>query len=192
MKSYVMISMMNRLFEQLVKSKASEYEADTTSEYFKYNEGIHFCVKVDADCMGFANDDGNTQHQEWICRVIKHFHVIMLYPHKVFVCITDYKIRDIPQTGWTNTSNHNSCWRDGCRDLTSLGFECWDEAFAKVPKDKRPSTKDEGMDMSLDLSIMGGIFEFVSCDVEPDYETDESGYHKKISNIKRIQKTLTY
>lgn len=190
-KSYVIKSIMNRLFEQLVKSKASEYQADKTDEYFKENEGIRFCVKIDADNLGFEND-GNTYHKEWKCRIIRYFHVIMLYPHRIFTCVTDEQhFSTIPQDDWKNTSNHNSCWRNGCDDLISVGYECWEEAFAKVPEEHRKPPMVEGLDYTLDLSIMGNIFEFISCDMESDYDNDSSGYHKKISNIKRIHKKLT-
>lgn len=190
MKAHDAISMINRLFEQLVRSKRSRLFEPENDESFGQNEGVHFCVKIDADSLGFPKDNGNDYHPEWVCRVIKYFHVIILHPNYVFVCLSDVN-NQIPQDGWKNTSNHSSCWRDGCSDLGKIGYDTWCKAFSLIPEDKRPSF-DESVLYSLDLSILGNIFEFVLCDVEPDYETDDSGYHKKISNIKKIQKKLTY
>ena len=85
MKSYTMISIMNQLFEQIVKNRRSEYDTEENIIMpFKENEGIHFCVKVDADNFGYEKD-GNTYHPEWKKRVIKYFHVIMLYPHCILL-----------------------------------------------------------------------------------------------------------
>lgn len=190
-KVYIVKSIMNRLFEQIVKSKTSQHYSKQSDEYFNVNEGIHFRVKIDAHSYGYERD-GNTCRPEWRCHVVKYYHVIMLYPHNIFVCVTDdSNIGVIPPIGWENTSNHNSCWRNGCDTLSGVAYECWEEAFALVPEAHRPSSKDEGVDITLDLSMMGDIFELVSCDIESDYETDASGYFKKISNIIRIKKKLT-
>lgn len=190
MQSYMVISTMNNLFEQLVRDQ-NYYAAknEQAVKVFNNKEGIYFVVEVDSECYGYEKD-GNTHHEEWEGRCYKLMHVLMIYPHFVFVCITDGRTFEIPQTGWKNTSNHSSCWRSGCDELTSLVFNCHNDAHKNVPKNDprvRELRLSDDVNIRLRVSLSGRVFNFV----EADWIYQEDGNHKDIKSVKRISKTIT-
>lgn len=185
MQSYQIIHTMNSLFEVLVQSQNYWDKSEKVSVHtFSGNEGIYFNVMVSSEFSGYE-EDGITYHSEWRGSCVKHFHVIMLYPHYVFTCVTDND--DMPQTGWENTSNHNSGWREGCNRLTRLAFECFDEAYKNAPKRHIPKTRASGVSLRLG-GIFGRVFKFVK--VDKHYSPDQD-YFMEIDAVKEIKKTIT-
>lgn len=187
MKTHAIIHIMNSLFETLVKNQCTDpiHDGGRRMPVFSRNEGIYFKVQVRSEFHGYEKD-GNTHHPEWAGRCTKYFHVLMLYPHCVFTQVTDEYSMDIPQTGWYNTSNHNSCWRSGCDKLTYVMFDCYDEAHKNMPQELFHSRSD---DTSVDLrrNICDGTFSFV----EASWEYQEDDYHMTIKSVKEIKKTIT-
>lgn len=177
MKSYMVIRTMNALFEQLVLNK----------KHFTENEGITFLCTIDAECLGYE-DDGSTQHPEWCGRSIKYIHVIMLKWHSIFVHISDERplFGKFPQSGWENTSNHNSCWRSGADKITRLGFKCWDEAHSNCPEKFTPSTRDESIHFSLEFGCLSNVFKLVKV----EKENIGDGYHYNITKVEEIKSKL--
>ena len=179
MKSREMINVVNGLYERIVKY----------NESFSRNEGICFCIKVDAECYGYEKD-GNTHHEEWEGRDIKYMYIMILRGNQVFTNISSDFSSSIPTLGWKNTSNHDSCWRGGSDELVGLCFDCWDEAFYNCPKKARPSTKNEGLRVALGFGLIEQPFKLVEVTKEPDLSIDDTGYHKKILSVKEIHKTI--
>lgn len=180
MKSYMVINTINTLYEQIVRYNPR----------FSFDEGIYFVCKVDSECYGYE-DDGNTKHEEWCGRSVKWFHAIILNNNQVFTNVSDdFPIFDeIPQDGWTNTSNHDSCWRSGCDKLTSIGFDTWDEAHKNCPEQYRPATKDDGLHFDLSHGI-SKLFKLVEVEKESVYDKNTFGYHNKITKVEEIKKTV--
>jgi len=176
MKSYMIIDMINSLYEQLVHYK----------EEFTRKEGILFLCTIDAECHGYEND-GNTHHEGWQGRCMKYIHVLILNGHQVYTHVEDeYAFGQIPQTGWKNTSNHDSCWRNGSHEITSLGFECWDVAHKNCPKEHRPSTRDQSIRFGLGFGCLGNVFKIVEVEKE-DYG---DGYHYILTKVDEIKSKL--
>lgn len=171
MKLYDAIYTMNRLFEQLVLNINNVGGYYHKCYGFNPTEGIRFSVKIDA---GYKDRYDR-----------KYFHVIMLSHKNIFTSISD--ISDIDdEMIWKNTSNHVSCWRDdGCRDLHKLCQQVYATVTAGTPEKQLPSIASV-VDISLDLSISGNVFEFITCDRV--YNSDESVYN--ISNIRQIKKII--
>lgn len=187
----MVIATMNHLFEQLVRSQNDyDHELKQPRENFSNAEGIYFKVQIQSHFHGYEND-GNTYHKGWEGSSYKYLHVLMLYPHSVFTCVSDAHTLEIPQEGWVNTSNHNSCWRTGCDELTQLVFNCHDEAHKNVPKGPhRPRYRTDNVDMRLETSLAGTVFKFVHA--EWHYKPDQtSNYFKIIDSVVSIKKTIT-
>lgn len=186
MKTQIVISTMTALYEMLVGAGGREL---TPFEYRK--EGIYFKVQVSVEATGYELDD-RTHHPEWEGSCTKMFHAILLKGHMVFINVTDVHgfTTDIPQTGWKNTSNHDSCWRYGLDELTGIAFECWDTAFAKTPEEHRVLPKDAPLWLRS-VPMFAKPFKFVEVEHEPDYEIDNSGYHRKITKVTEIERYLT-
>jgi len=196
MKSYMVIETMNTLYSQLMLHNME----------FERNHGLMFKCQIRSECLGFEHD-GNTRHDEWRGYAYVEVYIIMLRDHQVFINIIDpsgkvrkehtvklnpYKPLDdfpiygeIPQHGWVNTSNHNSCWRDGCSDLTSLGFNCWDEAHKNCPKEFRPATRDDSVTFSLQHGY-DKLFKLVEVEQRPL----DDGYHYELTKVKELKSKL--
>ena len=171
------ISIMLRLFEQFVDKK------DT----FKRNEGIYFIVKADGTNFGFEND-GNTRHDEWECRIIKYFHIIFLSNRNVFISISDSEKLSAAET-WKNTSNHDTCFRtDGTQNLIDLYFKINNQIFRKTPEEHREAPIMGNVKLNLHHGFFSGpVFKFVK--VEKKLMKD--GYHSRLVKIEEIHKTIT-
>ena len=175
MKAYTVINIMNGLFEQLIRYK----------DNFSTNEGIAFCCEVRSECHGYEHD-GMTHHEEWRGFCLMYFYAMFINPQSVFIQERKEKCSSVPKTGWVNSSNHDSCWREGTQDLTYLGFNCWDMAHRNCPKEFRPKTRDEGLDFSLRWGILGPVFKTVRV----EKTLMEDGYHWRITNVKEIKNSL--
>ena len=181
MISYTVKDIITNLYEQLVDDQYS-------FKNFQKNEGIYFQVKVSSECHGYEKD-GNTHHPEWKGRCNAEFHVIILNGRKVFTnTIINSFSKEIPQTGWVNTSNHNSCWSSGCDALTSLGFEVVQEAFKNLPEDEQGLMYplDSHVNFSLRTGLFGSVFKFV----EVEMNDAEDNYHYDIFSVKQIKKQI--
>lgn len=176
MKSWMVINMFNSIYEQMVLNNPK----------FDENQGIAFRCIVDAECYGFENDD--EYHEDWAGRCVRHFHIIMLKRHQIYTHVSDEFNNNIPTTGWKNTTNHNSCWRNGWDELTRLGFSCWNEAFSNCPKEYRNPNKDAGLLISIGFGMCNStMFKFVEVEKEVNQDND---YFYNITNVKEIKKTL--
>jgi len=189
MQSYMVIATMNNLFRQLVCDQ-NYYDSESKIAHtnFTNNEGIYFKIEINSVFHGYEND-GNTHHEEWEGSCYKDMHVLMIYPHSVFTQVTEGRIHGIPQSNWVNTSNHNSCWRSGCDELTHLVFACHDEAHKNIPKDYvRRQYRTDNVDIRLETALAGSVFKFV--EVDWNYAPDQN-YFKIINSVTPIKKTIT-
>jgi hypothetical protein len=190
MKAYIVKNIMLGLYEMLIDTRFSKNKDVFREGYEKVTKGIHFCVEVDSECMGFEND-GNTHHPEWEGRCVVFFHAIILADHKVFTYLQETRTvptNGIPQTGWKNTSNHASCWRQGLDELTAIGFSAADTAWQNCPEEHTNNNKDTRVDFSLGHGLfVDKPFQLVDVDYESDLEIDSSGYHKKITAVRKLE-----
>ncbi len=171
LKSYTPINVMTTLYDQVVDSRYRDKNMFPDSKWRE--QGIYFCVKVSSHCFGFEKD-GNTHHPEWVGNAVAWFHVLMINGHSVFTQTTRDFQMSIPTEGWKNESNHDSCYRESLGELTTLGFDIHDEAFANMPKDKRVEygiTRDDYTDFDFD-SGFGRIFRFVDVKLKPREDND--------------------
>lgn len=178
MKSYMVINIMNALYEEHVLYK----------DAFDNNEGMIFNITISSECLGFEKD-GMTRHREWRGHSIRQVYIILLQNHQVFVHVstTTHGIPGkFPQNGWKNTSNHNSCWRSGCDIITDLGFKCWDEAFAKCPEEHRHYPKDCDTRFDMNFGVLGPIFKTVRV----EKKLCDDGYHYEITKVEEIKSKL--
>lgn len=173
----MIIHTINSLYEQLIHYK----------EEFSRYEGIAFLCTIDSEFHGYEKD-GNTHHEDWYGRSMKFIHVIILNYHQVYLHVSDERpfIGEFPQTGWKNTSNHDSCWRSGCDEITHLGFKCWDEAHKNCPKEHKPCTKDDEVRFELEFGLCGDLFKIVKV----EQEDHGDGYHYNLTSVKEIKSTL--
>lgn len=177
MKSYMVIQVMNALYDNLVLHK----------EEFDVNEGMAFSITISSECLGFE-EDGMTRHEEWRGHSMRQVYVIMLQNHQVFVHVSRSNscLNELPQTGWKNTSNHDSCWRSGCDIITDLGFKCWDEAFANCPEEHRRYSKDCDTRFDMNFGLLGPIFKTVRV----EKKSCSDGYHYEITKVEEIKSRL--
>jgi len=170
------INIMLRLFSQFVDGK----------ENFERNEGIYFKVKVDGTNHGFEND-GNTHHDEWECRVIKYFHIIFLKNKNVFVSISEDEKLPIASeiaSNWINTSNHNY----GTHDLIDLYFKINYKIFENTPPEHQEAPIMGNVKLSLQHGYFSGpVFKFVK--VKKKLLAD--GYHSSLTKIELVHKSIT-
>ena len=111
----------------------------------------------------------------------------MLKHHSIFMHISDERpmFGEIPQDGWNNTSNHNSCWRQGSSKITMIGFNCHDNAHLNCPKKYRPSSRDESINFDLGFGICGEIFKLIKVEKECFDE-----YHYNLTAVNEIKHKL--
>jgi len=154
---------------------------------FKMNEGIHFCLKLDVENLGFEKD-GNTYHEDWESRKITFVHYIVVNHHSVYMAISKSTDIPTPET-FKNTSNHDSCWRsDGFYDLFKIFMKMYDETHKNTPKEHRPSPVSCSYKISLTTKWLSGkVFDFVKIETEHK----NNNYHKNILKIEKIKKTIT-
>lgn len=179
MKSYMIRRFILSIFESYVDNWGRKNSA------FKDNEGAYFVVKIDAENYGYEKD-GNTYHKNWAKRKIEYLHIIILAQRTVFTCRSTSD--NLPMCGqWKNTSNHNSCFREGIDEITKIGFELWDYVFEKTPEEHRPATRDGGVDFSL-----GGLFSAPFKCVQVNHVADDpkDSYFRKLTSIEIIKKTI--
>lgn len=179
------IDIMNSLYMMCVDNRYSK-----NGELFSRKQGIYFTVHLSDTCHGYGKSCGNTHHKEWEGNGYAEFHVIMLNHRQVFVCVPeeDPGVLDIPAPElWKNTSNHDSCWRQGCDELTRLAFLVHDEAWKNCPEKERPETKLQNLDISLcRIGAQGRIFKFVEVEME---RIDPRGhnYFNRLTSIKLME-----
>lgn len=174
MKAYIVKDVIENLYMQLVDSRFSQNNIQ--------HLGIYFCIHARAQCYGYEHD-GNTHHEEWEGRADAWYHVIIMNRHRVFVKVSrEHPFGKIPLDGYENTSNHESCWRDGI-DVTHLGFDLWNEAFANCPEEYWPENRDSGLEFQFEAGL-SKLFQFVFADINKD-PNDDRNYLKVISNIRK-------
>ena len=163
------------------------------NDNFENDEGIHFCLKIDAENYGYEKD-GNTYHEEWRKRSIKHIHFILLKWHKVFVSISeddDFHGYELPEPKtWKNTSNHDSCWRsDGFSDLSQTYFKIHNEIYANTPDEHKEAPVSSDIHFHLGHGWLSGpVFKFVK--VEHKALEIGNSYHRQLTKIEHIKKTI--
>lgn len=138
--------------ENIIIELASQLVVDghklNTPSAAKDNHGVLFQFEVSAENFGFEND-GNTQHEEWMFRKSLFVSVLITYPHLVFVSfVDDYELlrnseKLPPIESFKCTSTHDSCWRsDGLRAIWIETMRIAAEAQEKTPKEHQDATAD--------------------------------------------------
>lgn len=193
MKSRLVEKFICDLYENLV-----DYRYSKNKDVFARNEGIYFQVHVGSHCNGYEMD-GNTHHPEWEGRAKLLFHVIMLSHHQVFVNLTEiesgpgFRAFGIPQDGWKNVSNHDSCWRDSfSSDLYETIYMVCDAAWANCPEEitKAKGSYDERVELEIKHGLLGAPFKFVRVDKQKDPE-DDRRYLELITKVETVEKQIT-
>ena len=169
-------NIMINLFKQLV----------INNNDFHKNEGIHFCLKLDVENLGFEKD-GNTYHKDWEDSKVTFVHYIVTKPHSVYMAVSESIDMPSPET-FKNTSNHNSCWcNDGFCDLFNIFMNMYDETHKNTPEEHRLAPVACSYHISLNTQWLSGpVFEFVKIETE-----NKNSYHKNILKIEKIKKTIT-
>lgn len=152
----------------------------------KYDHGVLFQFEIRAENFGFEND-GNTQHEEWMFRETVWASVLVVYPHLVFVSfVGDYeKLRNNdklpPIESFKCTSTHDSCWRsDGLSDI-------WKETkkLAYAAREKTPKEHQDALDDYVSIDI-GNFIPFIRpVMIEKERNETTWGYTLKKLTVKK-------
>ena len=181
MKSYIIKRTILSIFESYVDNWGRKNSS------FKNDEGAYFVIKIGAENYGYEKD-GNTYHKNWAKREIEYLHIIILAQRMVFTCRS--KSNNIPTCDqWRNTSNHNSCFREGIDEITYIGFDLWKRVFESIPDKHKPATRDDGVDFTLG----GGLYfcsPFKCVKVIHEASDKKDCYFRKLTSIKIIKKTI--
>jgi hypothetical protein len=103
------------------------------------NAGILMTLEIHAENHGYERN-GNTFHKSWRARYLKYLHYIVVKEHSVFVAISDeFDWRNISLKEWSNTSNHDSCWRsDGFHNVFPEIMKAYHACYDHIPKKHQP------------------------------------------------------
>lgn len=184
MKSTLIAQIIETVFTDVADRRGSN------SSLFTPNQGLYFRVFVESVCHG--TDDNGEHHPEWENQSMWEWHVIILRNRQVFTAWTPFsRSRDLPSVDkWSNTSNHDSCWRHALSELTSLTRKVVDQAWQEVPPGSvtfRPY--DERVSLRLQTSwCMGSLFKVV--EVEQANCDSLDPYFKKLTSITPIVKEI--
>lgn len=134
----IIISIVAHLWRQVVGNN-NELSNDGLCS-FGDDEGIHFCIKVDADSFGYEKD-GMTYHPEWCRRVIRYSHIIILKSGAVF-CYDDDE--HFPESYIDCVSYNVRDWaiQRGRDTLYDLCVKCYREAVDGIPEEHRHKPED--------------------------------------------------
>ena len=136
--------------------------------------GLKFRIVVRCEQHGYEND-GNTYHEEYIGHSLRYVHVIIAYPHRVFIAVVNHHNEPTLEE-YKNVSNHDSCYRSAI-NLAYVGFDVHAEAYSNTPKEHIPPP-GLSVDMKFD-DMFKLLYSFV--EIETEYMKD--GYHQTITKI---------
>lgn len=171
-KAWAMTDAIVTLYDQIVDQR---YKGKEFPDLEWRKQGMYFRIKVSCDCY----------EDNYRLGSVKWFHIIMLNGHSVFVQTTNDFIHGIPQTGWENSGNHDSCYRQAIEGLVDVGFDVHDEAFSLLPKEiyeREKFNRETNLNFRFDTGF-AKIFKYVEVDSK---RNEENNYFYDILSVKEI------
>lgn len=179
------IKMMCQLFEQFVDYRNGVI-TDEQVKQLSGQLGIYFNLFVRCDNYGYEKD-GNTHHPDWEKSICFHAHVLILRSRKVFIAISEEDNRDkIPLTDFVNTSNHDSCWREGFDSIKIAMGRAYDFCYenSDIPEEHKTSAKDANMTIDFGNIFRNKIINLVEVKYENDKDKGQGCY--KLTSVKDV------
>lgn len=179
------IQMMCRLFEQFVDYRNGAI-TDEQVKQLSGQLGIYFNLFIRCDNFGFEKD-GNTYHPEWEKCKRLYAHVIILRSRKVFIAVSEEHNRNkIPLTDFVNTSNHDSCWREGFDSIKIAVGDAYDFCYenSDIPEEHKTPIKDANIYIDFNSLFSNKIVNLVEVKYEIDEDKRQGWY--KLTSVKDI------
>lgn len=123
--------------------------------------------------------DGNTHHKGWEKHYRKLVHIIVIKPYSVFVCESEFSMSHPGAGQYENTSNHDSCWREGV-ELFGHVMKGYDFCYGDM------QTKHKPAPVAAVIRTSPTIFTKPIQAVKCATTRLDDGYHKKLVSLDYI------
>jgi hypothetical protein len=150
------------------------------------NLALRFDIAMSVNHNGYLAD-GNTHVEAYDQSATTYISVIVTSRHRVYVAASSEKMRfEFTPEDFTNTSNHDSCWKsDGLTLLTRAYFDMCEYVVRNWPENEAPAPKDLNTRIQIGDWMGNNPLQFVTVSFGP--KRKDNDYFNSLVSIEKLE-----